>query len=85
MLPDFRLHRGGKRMGTDFSNELYDLHHGNVSEMYSKWPAPDLIVSDGAYGVRGFRGDTTDAAGLGNSASFAACNRLGICPTCYLG
>ena len=51
-------------MGTDFSSELYDLHHGNVSEMYSKWPAPDLIVSDGAYGVRGFRGDTTDAAGL---------------------
>lgn len=51
-------------MGTDFSSELYDLHHGNVSEMYSKWPAPDLIVSDGAYGVRGFRGDTTDATGL---------------------
>ena len=51
-------------MGTDFSSELYDLHHGNVSEIYSKWPAPDLIVSDGAYGVRGFRGDTTDATGL---------------------
>ena len=51
-------------MGTDFTNELYDLHHGNVSEIYSKWPAPDLIVSDGAYGVRGFRGDTTDATGL---------------------
>ena len=51
-------------MGTDFTNELYDLHHGNVSEIYSEWPAPDLIISDGAYGVRGFRGDTADVAGL---------------------
>lgn len=31
---------------------------------YDKWPASDLIVSDGAYGVRGFRGDTTDVSGL---------------------
>lgn len=31
---------------------------------YDKWPASDLIVSDGAYEVRGFRGDTTDVSGL---------------------
>jgi len=43
---------------------MHDLHHGNASEKYDKWPAPDLIVSDGAYGVRGFRGDTTDVSGL---------------------
>lgn len=43
---------------------LSHLYKGNVSEVYGRWPSPDLIVSDGAYGVRGFRGDTVDAAGL---------------------
>lgn len=43
---------------------MHDLYSGNVSEKYGDWPAPDLIVSDGAYGVRGFRGDTTGASGL---------------------
>lgn len=42
----------------------YEFYHGNVSDVYRSWPAPDLIISDGAYGVRGFRGDTTDAASL---------------------
>lgn len=45
-------------------DSLFRLYHGNVSEVYDEWPAPDLIVSDGAYGVRGFRGDTTDTTGL---------------------
>lgn len=51
-------------MSTDSINSLYELYHGNVFEVYAKWPAPDLILSDGAYGVRGFRGDTTDTASL---------------------
>jgi site-specific DNA-methyltransferase (adenine-specific) len=38
---------------------MFSLFHGNVSEVYSSWPMPDLIVSDGAYGIRGFRGDTS--------------------------
>lgn len=42
----------------------YELHVGNVEEAYGDWPRPNCIVSDGAYGVRGFHGDTTDAAGL---------------------
>lgn len=51
-------------MSADFNGPLYSLHHGNVSEVYDSWPAPDLIISDGAYGVRGFRGDTTNVDGL---------------------
>lgn len=51
-------------MPTVSLNSLYELYHGNVFEVYAKWPAPDLILSDGAYGVRGFRGDTTDTASL---------------------
>lgn len=33
------------------------LHQGRAEEVYHQWPAPDLIVSDGAYGVGGFPGD----------------------------
>ncbi len=33
------------------------LHVGRAEEAYSRWEAPDLIISDGAYGVGGFPGD----------------------------
>jgi site-specific DNA-methyltransferase (adenine-specific) len=33
------------------------LYHGDVLQQYEAWPAPSLIVSDGAYGVGGFHGD----------------------------
>lgn len=44
--------------------EPFTLHHGDVREVYAEWEPPSTIISDGAYGVRGFHGDTTDAAGL---------------------
>ncbi len=50
---------GGKEAG-----QPCNFFHGNVFDIYKSWPSPDLIVSDGAYGVRGFRGDTADASGL---------------------
>ena len=42
----------------------YVLHRGNALDAYSRWPGPATIVSDGAYGVRGFHGDTTGPDGL---------------------
>jgi DNA methylase len=36
----------------------YLLHRGDALEAYDKWPAPAAIISDGAYGVCGFHGDT---------------------------
>lgn len=42
----------------------YTLYKGNVVHAYATWPAPMTIISDGAYGVRGFRGDTTGPEGL---------------------
>ena len=48
----------------DVRGDRYTLHRGNVLDAYPDWEAPDLIVSDGAYGVRGFRGDTVSADGL---------------------
>jgi site-specific DNA-methyltransferase (adenine-specific) len=45
-------------------SNLFHFYCGNVLEIYDKWPAPQTIISDGAYGVRGFDGDTTDIGGL---------------------
>jgi site-specific DNA-methyltransferase (adenine-specific) len=36
------------------------LHLGNSLDFYSKWDEPVAIVSDGAYGILGFEGDTSD-------------------------
>lgn len=33
------------------------LHEGHAEDAYPRWGDPDLIVSDGAYGVGGFPGD----------------------------
>lgn len=42
----------------------WSLYHGNALDAYGSWPAPDLIISDGAYGIGGFRGDPFCADGL---------------------
>lgn len=42
-------------------NPAYLLHRGDALEGYASWPTPVAIVSDGAYGVRGFHGDTIGA------------------------
>ena len=36
------------------------LHHGDSLEKYDSWEKPTTIISDGAYGILGFEGDTTD-------------------------
>ncbi len=40
------------------------LFLGDALEMYEHWPGPVVIVSDGAYGVSGFPGDTPTSDGL---------------------
>jgi hypothetical protein len=36
----------------------FSLHVGDVIDVYERWPIPVTVISDGAYGVRGFHGDT---------------------------
>jgi hypothetical protein len=43
---------------------VYELFRGDALEAYPRWPAPRAIISDGAYGVRGFHGDTTGPGDL---------------------
>lgn len=46
------------------AGEPFHLHVGDALDAYDRWPTPVTIISDGAYGVRGFHGDTEDADGL---------------------
>lgn len=39
-------------------DELASLHYGDALDHYVRWASPVTIVSDGAYGVLGFEGDT---------------------------
>lgn len=45
-------------------NGPFVLHRGDVRSAYGGWPRPTTIISDGAYGIRGFHGDTTGVDGL---------------------
>lgn len=41
-------------------DDLVQVHYGDSLQHYDEWQAPTCIVSDGAYGVLGFEGDTSD-------------------------
>ena len=43
-----------------FRKDGVQLHHGDSLEHYASWERPTAILSDGAYGVLGFEGDTSD-------------------------
>jgi len=43
-----------------WKDELTSVTFGDSLEQYGRWPTPTTIVSDGAYGVLGFEGDTSD-------------------------
>ena len=41
-----------------------ELTLGYAERLYTRWPAPVCIISDGPYGIRGFPGDLADAESL---------------------
>ena len=43
-----------------FHDELVTAQFGDSASLCQHWPAPTVIISDGAYGVLGFEGDTSD-------------------------
>lgn len=49
-------------MDTEATN--WELFNGDALNTYEKWPQPQLIISDGAYGVGGFPGDPRTSAEL---------------------
>lgn len=53
-------------VGPDGSDGDVTFHNGDVLDAYPNWEAPDVILSDGAYGVSGFPGDPSTPAPLGD-------------------
>ena len=47
-----------------YKDDYVQAHYGNSLDFYSEWDRPSCIVSDGAYGVLGFEGDTSDHTGM---------------------
>jgi len=47
-----------------WADELTAIWYGDSLKLYSRWETPTVIVSDGAYGVLGFEGDTSDHSGI---------------------
>lgn len=46
----------------DFNN--LHLYCGDAMEFYDNWESPTVIVSDGPYGINGFKGDLLSHKGL---------------------
>jgi DNA modification methylase len=51
---------------TTWSDGLVSVSLGDSLNLYPKWEKPSAIVSDGAYGVLGFEGDTSDHIDMPN-------------------
>lgn len=47
-----------------WSDSLTSVSFGDSLSFYENWETPTCIVSDGAYGVLGFEGDTSDHTGM---------------------
>jgi site-specific DNA-methyltransferase (adenine-specific) len=43
---------------------MIDLSLGDALTFYERWPTPNLIIADGPYGIKGYRGDLTSAEAL---------------------
>ncbi|EGR0290881.1 DNA methyltransferase [Vibrio parahaemolyticus] len=48
----------------EYTDDFATLYCGDSMEHYHLWDTPQTIISDGAYGVLGFDGDTSDHLGL---------------------
>ncbi|EBQ8802799.1 site-specific DNA-methyltransferase [Salmonella enterica subsp. enterica] len=44
----------------EWCNNGAKIQLGNSLDLYSSWDEPTVIISDGAYGILGFEGDTAD-------------------------
>lgn len=49
---------------SEWGDDLVSIRLGDSLSFYEQWHSPKCIVSDGAYGVLGFEGDTSDHTGM---------------------
>ena len=47
-----------------YRDDFIEVRLGDSLDHYAGWQAPTVIISDGAYGILGFEGDTSDHLGI---------------------
>ena len=58
------LERSSAPSQSIYTDESVSLSNGNSLNHYDHWDTPTVIISDGAYGILGFEGDTSDHLGI---------------------
>lgn len=48
----------------EWHDDFVSVYNADSQDVYSKWEVPTVIISDGAYGILGFEGDTSDHLNL---------------------
>ncbi|EAA8988743.1 DNA methyltransferase [Klebsiella pasteurii] len=48
----------------EWSDGRAKIQYGNSMDFYRSWEEPTVIISDGAYGILGFEGDTADHSSI---------------------
>lgn len=64
-----RRRSGATRPATRLESRIFEargvrLELGDAARLYARWEPPTVIVADGPYGVRGFKGDLPTTEGL---------------------
>jgi site-specific DNA-methyltransferase (adenine-specific) len=61
---DYRRDESDLKAGEAFLREDVAIHFDRAEHLYTRWPSPTCIISDGPYGVSGFPGDEHEWASL---------------------
>lgn len=61
---EFRRNGTAPKQGDVFQRDQVAIHFDRAEHLYSQWPSPTCIISDGPYGVSGFPGDAHEWTSL---------------------
>lgn len=64
LFSEWEGHQRKPEPGDVYSRDQVSIHFDRAEKLYSTWPTPTCIISDGPYGVNGFPGDHQKAEGL---------------------
>lgn len=64
LFSEWKGHQRKPEPGDVYSRDQVTIHFDHAENLYSTWPTPTCIISDGPYGVNGFPGDHQKTEGL---------------------
>jgi len=64
LLSGWQEHKRLPTVGDLYTRDRVTIHFNRAEKLYSSWPTPVCIISDGPYGVNGYPGDKLKAESL---------------------